>query len=466
MTTRMGQNLSLGWLAMTSAQDTYSEFKQAGASDAVAGIGMLASIAALYELMNMNYFRDQLFKGTFMDETEAKDVVKNWAAEESARMDQAFKITPKGDRVAAVGRFNRMKEKAKDWWQRRISGKAISGQKQPLQGAEEAAGGTTKSKAWNNFQRMLNRSVNEGIEETMEEVSTDMIKALSEGAEALGIPVAEESGTKLDFGFSPEEIFSRYTATFFGGALGGATFEGMDIWEKYIGPKVVDMFDLTTKKQLTYLIATGHAGELRDRAKLMYDRGLLGNKNLSAKEKVTRTTPDGKTEVVYAAGTETDNQNLYMYNALVNQIRYMENIIFNHGLSKLFMFQFTPDGKIAVDSEGNPIINSDYRAALEKERAVEKDQKISSEEYLFRYKTNALLEMVSKYKMDSTYMTDVLNLTTKIVDAQSKLDDILNSKAPATTDAGKRLQLMRLPNQKMLSSGRIELNNCMLKETD
>lgn len=62
---------------MTSAQDTYSEFKQAGASDAVAGIGMLASITALYELMSMNYFRDQLFKGTFMDESEAKDVVRN-----------------------------------------------------------------------------------------------------------------------------------------------------------------------------------------------------------------------------------------------------------------------------------------------------------------------------------------------------------------------------------------------------
>lgn len=140
-----------------------------------------------------------------------------------------FKDVQKGDTIAAVGRFNKMKMKAKDWWARKISGKAISGRKQALEGAEEGAEGAVKSKAWNNFQRMLNRSVNEGVEEMMEEVSTDLIKAMSEGAEALGLPVTADPNTSLDFGFSPEEIFSRYTATFFGGALGGATFEGMDI---------------------------------------------------------------------------------------------------------------------------------------------------------------------------------------------------------------------------------------------
>ena len=29
------------------------------------------------KLMNIDYFRDQLFKGTFMDETETIDVMKN-----------------------------------------------------------------------------------------------------------------------------------------------------------------------------------------------------------------------------------------------------------------------------------------------------------------------------------------------------------------------------------------------------
>lgn len=165
---------------------------------------------------------------------------------------------------------------------------------------------------------------------------------------------------------------------------------------------------------------------------------MLGNKNLSAKEKITRTNPKGEVEQIYAAGTETDNQNLYMYNALINQIRYMENIIFNHGLSKLFMFQFDENGEIAIDADGNPIMNEDYKAALEKERAIEKDQKISSEEYLFRNKSNALLDMIAEFKMDSTYMDDVLDLTDKIVVAQSNLDKAINNKGTAATDDGQK----------------------------
>ena len=39
---------------------------------------MLAVTAALYEMMGMDYFRDQLFKGTFMDETESLDIMKNY----------------------------------------------------------------------------------------------------------------------------------------------------------------------------------------------------------------------------------------------------------------------------------------------------------------------------------------------------------------------------------------------------
>jgi hypothetical protein len=51
-------------MALTSSQDSYSMFKESGANDAVAGIGMLATMGALYELMNLDYFKDALFKGS------------------------------------------------------------------------------------------------------------------------------------------------------------------------------------------------------------------------------------------------------------------------------------------------------------------------------------------------------------------------------------------------------------------
>ena len=68
----IGRNLALTYMAATSAQDSYADFKQAGASDFVAGAGMLASMLSLYGLMNQEYFRDRIFKYSFMDETGVK----------------------------------------------------------------------------------------------------------------------------------------------------------------------------------------------------------------------------------------------------------------------------------------------------------------------------------------------------------------------------------------------------------
>lgn len=59
----LGQKLSLGYMALTSSTDAYNDFKAAGASDTIAGIGALASMGALYGLMSKEYFKDMLFKG-------------------------------------------------------------------------------------------------------------------------------------------------------------------------------------------------------------------------------------------------------------------------------------------------------------------------------------------------------------------------------------------------------------------
>lgn len=44
---KTGQRLSLGYMALTSSTDAYDAFKEAGASDLVAGLGFLATSAAL-----------------------------------------------------------------------------------------------------------------------------------------------------------------------------------------------------------------------------------------------------------------------------------------------------------------------------------------------------------------------------------------------------------------------------------
>jgi hypothetical protein len=78
---KLGRNLALAYMAGTSSQQAYSEFKNAGATDAVAGLGMLSVMGGMYGLMNMDYFRNFLFKGTYLDQTPAKKAVKDLAQE-------------------------------------------------------------------------------------------------------------------------------------------------------------------------------------------------------------------------------------------------------------------------------------------------------------------------------------------------------------------------------------------------
>lgn len=73
----LARELSLGFMAITSSDQVYSDFKEAGASDQAAGIGMLASIGTLYGLMHADYFREWLFKGGVLDESEAPGIIKN-----------------------------------------------------------------------------------------------------------------------------------------------------------------------------------------------------------------------------------------------------------------------------------------------------------------------------------------------------------------------------------------------------
>ena len=69
------------------------------------------------------------------------------------------------------------------------------------------------------------RTFAEGTEEVMEEAFQDAIKGIFKAAEALGIPMNNEE-TKLDFGFSGQDVLQRYGMSFFGGLVGGAVFQG------------------------------------------------------------------------------------------------------------------------------------------------------------------------------------------------------------------------------------------------
>ena len=82
-----------------------------------------------------------------------------------------------------------------------------------------------------------------------------------------------KSKQKLD---AWENAAERYGMNFFGGALGGAIFYGVDIAQNRKATNE------QTNQELIYLIRNGRTSELMEELNDMRRKGKLGNKNLSA----------------------------------------------------------------------------------------------------------------------------------------------------------------------------------------
>ena len=132
---------------------------------------MLASTFALYKLMNIDYFRDNLFKDTFMDESEVREALRGASRETKEALGKVIGSETAATTKEAAGFFNKVSDI--------YHNKLVAGlQKKGVAG-------------------LMNRGLSEGVEEVMEEAATDLIKATTEGLGALGIPVTDD---RLDFG--------------------------------------------------------------------------------------------------------------------------------------------------------------------------------------------------------------------------------------------------------------------------
>ena len=303
--TDLSKNLALAYMAATSAQDTYSAFKEAGASDRAAGLGMLASTTALYKLMNIDYFRDNLFKNTFMDDSEIRSITRSVARAEANELATSAKLTTPKEAATFL-------QKAQKFYE------------------EKLVDGIAKKGAAGVFARGLS----EGVEETMEEVTTDLIKGIFKGAEALGVDISDE-GKKTDFGFSLKDIASRYAMSFGGGFIGGMIFAGQNKYAKWRDKVFMGIEEInpTDMEKLVYLIATGNRSEIDYYLDKWYKKGVLGNTNLAIDGDVM-TSLDGKEQ--YIPKTFGVNQNEAVYNVLKNTLDTIQQAVESETYQNLF----------------------------------------------------------------------------------------------------------------------------------
>ena len=284
---KLGQEMALGYMAMTSARDTYGSFIEAGADRQTAGIAAIASMLALNTLMRQDYFRKTLFKGSFFDEDNLTSVADNVARD--LRIQDMLEGTAKEKLLKMQKRFT-----------------------------------SGFSKVFTDYKGAMLR---EGLEEVMEETVFDFSKGITEGLNALGVPVSEN---ELNFKWDTKEMFSRYAMSFIGGAIGGGIFNAANDFQLRDQSDIIKALDDTDLAKMTYLIAEGRTQELRDYVTKLYKKGLLGDSNLSGSKSQIVKDINGNGELVFE--TEGESQNDLIYRQMMRHIDYIDTIVSQEGL--------------------------------------------------------------------------------------------------------------------------------------
>lgn len=157
---KLGEEMALGYMAATSARESYGSFREAGANEATAGLASIANLLALNGLMRTDYFRGTLFKGSFFDDDILKGVAKDVARE--VRNNNTLEGTASKAALNKLAQLyeNKLRSKLSDY------------------------GGAM---------------FREGLEEMMEESVSDVSKGITEGLKSLGFKVTEPEKS-LDFG--------------------------------------------------------------------------------------------------------------------------------------------------------------------------------------------------------------------------------------------------------------------------
>ena len=98
---KLGQEMALGYMALTSAKESYGEAINAGLNETTAGFMAIANMLALNGLMRTDYFRGTLFKGSFFDDDVLKGTAKKVARE--IRNDNTLEGTASKEEARAFG---------------------------------------------------------------------------------------------------------------------------------------------------------------------------------------------------------------------------------------------------------------------------------------------------------------------------------------------------------------------------
>lgn len=378
---KTGQALALSYMAMTSAKDSYSSFIEAGADDWVAGLGMFATMGVYYGLMNVDYFKEWIFRDSWLsDDVEFKKSFNKYINEYAKTLGVEHKtMSPRAKKILGNKIINTIYTKGSDMWKKFAESKIGEGV----------------------INGVMHSGLNEGIEEVTEEVASDLVKALAKGMEAIGIKVTKDPTQKLDFGFSPEDIMQRYAASFVGGFVGGTVFKGYEFYENFQSGQMnlSDIEDLD--KRIAWYVRNGYHDKMQKILDKQLKRGELPadvNKSIRfADVENMDSNPDFSKRVYLPSTDEKQNHQQYLHDVISSQLRIVNDVLHEH---------------IIPLSDEEVIKRVTDRIALEAS-----DKNMSIEEYSEKYLVNFEIEMMKELGYLNMVARDANTLAAKVYDA-------------------------------------------------
>jgi hypothetical protein len=236
----------------------------------------------------------------------------------------------------------------------------------------------------------------------MEEVFTDGVKGFYSGLNALGIV---DKDTQYDFGFSIEDMTTRYFTSFIGGGIGGAMF---GLHNKY-GPdsqnsKEIDeaiKHDSKHFQKIVYFFRNGKENEVRSMTDRLWKQKKFGSTNLSG-YKFEVVTIDGKNEIKYAPAEIGETQNDLIYKELTNMYDRISRIIAEEGLN-------ISDKEIEAITSAHPQMSKD-----------------DAENFIRTYRASANDAAIFSLGLHSQSMQEINSLATEILQSKVKLENMLS----------------------------------------
>lgn len=402
---KIGEVLSKGYMTGITVADTYGEAKQAGASDLDATMLTLGYAAGEYALLNTGigeWILPELRADRYKSRAIAKALTQ--LDGETANLRKEFGATL----------TNIPKEGKKEYIKRLFNiGKNIAN-------AEYANGSKT-------LKATLAAGAGEGVEEVSEELLADFSKGCYDVVKWL-----QGDNTRLNaFGYdfdkgewNGKDILDRYGMSLVGGAVGGSL---TNAFTSYKGFKQLD--NMTSQQAIQEMVYMSRNGGLQDFIKQV-DKMQIANPNSSATDFEVK---DG--QVLFAPGTETNNQDLYAKQAIKQQAQIIQNILEANGAAlsdKSFL-----DKQTLGDLRFNALHNSTTAGAYLNEfntlssRLVKLQSQLQSKQ-AFAVDTNQDGTVTDKEKRQNEPSTvdkqTIKSLETQIKDTKKQLSELVEGK--------------------------------------